>query len=259
MTTNGIASKTSLRFPLTWKAWQESEGRFFSGLGLLSTLVVYAVFSSTSFLIRYNARFPMARLTYSDYVWSGLFHYALQGLWILTAFVLCFGGLSREKANGTGLYTLGLPIRRLRLFLVRALVAATQALVLSLFSSLLIALLSRLIGSQYSLLQSLTFGGLMGVAGLVFVAFGVLLSEVFSGEFTAPVIGLCSVTAVFFAYKSHVLNRWNIFDAMSAANYVDPSSKLLHGLAFVPSACMCVLISLALFTICGVFIHTRDF
>ncbi|WP_263418101.1 hypothetical protein [Terriglobus albidus] len=259
LTTNRIASQASLRLPLTWKSWQESKARFFAGVALLSTLIVYAVFTSSDFLARYNARFPMSPLSYSDYIWSGLFHYALQGLWLLAAFVLCLGGLYREKATGAALYSLGLPARRLHLFGVRALVASVQGLFLALISSVLIALLSRLIGSSYSLFQSLTFGTLMGVAGLVFIAFGLLLSEIFSGEFTAPVLGLCSITAIFFAYKGHVLHRWNIFDTMSAANYVDPSNKLLQNFAFFPSALACVFISLVLFVAGGAIVHTRDF
>ena len=40
--------------------------------------------------------FPDKPLPYSVYVWSGFFHDALQGLWVLAAFVLTFGGL-RER------------------------------------------------------------------------------------------------------------------------------------------------------------------
>jgi len=103
-----------------WKAWRESRGRFFPALVLLASLVVYAVVTSPGFLDRYNTRFPDKTLLYSVYVWTGLFHYALQGLWVLAAFVVALGGLAREKATGVALFTLGLPVGRLRLFLIRA-------------------------------------------------------------------------------------------------------------------------------------------
>jgi ABC-type transport system involved in multi-copper enzyme maturation permease subunit len=249
----------SLSSPLTWKAWQESQGRFFSGLGLLSTIVIYAVFSSPGFLARYNARFPTAPLSYSAYVWSGLFHYALQGLWIFAAVILCFGGLAREKANGVALFTLGLPVRRLYVFAVRALIACIQAVLLGLASSILISSLSPFVNRSYPLAQSLAFGSLMSAAGLVFVALGLLLSELFSGEFTAPVIGLCGFTALFFAYKGHLLYRWNLFDAMSAAGHVDPTNKLLYDFGFLPSTLLCLLLALGIFLVAGMVVRARDF
>ena len=199
-----------------WKAWLESRGRFFAALVLLLSLVSYAVLTSPGFLARYNARFPDKPLLYSVYVWSGLFHYALQGLWVLVVFVVALGGLAREKATGVALYTLGLPVRRLHLFLIRATVAWAESIGLGLASALLIPVLSSAVGESYPLLQSLAFGAWMSVAGMAILAFGLLLSEVFEGEFTAPVVGLCTLTAVFLSYRAHILGGWNVFDVMSA-------------------------------------------
>src|ERR1700748_2590534 len=88
-----------------WKAWRESRARFFCAWVLLTSLVVYAVFTSPGFLNRYNAHFPDKPLLYSVYVWTGLFHYALEGLWILAALVVTLGGLAREKATGVALFS----------------------------------------------------------------------------------------------------------------------------------------------------------
>jgi ABC-type transport system involved in multi-copper enzyme maturation permease subunit len=198
-------------------------------------------------------------MAYSDYVWSGLFHYALQGTWILAAFVLCFGGLAREKATGIALFTLGLPVRRFHLFGVRAIVASVQALILGLASSILISLLSPLIGRSYPLTQTIFFGALMSLGGLVFIALGLLLSELFSGEFTAPVVGSCAFIALFFSYKSHLIRGWNLFDAMSAAGQVDHSTKFLYGFAFVPGLLICLVVALSIFLLTGVVVRVRDF
>jgi hypothetical protein len=65
---------------ILWKAWRESRARFFCAWVLLTSLVVYAVITSPGFLTRYNAHFPDKPLLYSVYVWTGLFHYALEGL-----------------------------------------------------------------------------------------------------------------------------------------------------------------------------------
>ncbi len=243
---------------LVWKAWQESRGRFFSALALLMALVVYAVLTSSGFLARYNVRFPDKPLIYSVYVWSGLFHYALQGLWILAAFVTALGGLAREKATGTALFTLGLPVRRLHLFLIRAGVAWGESIVLGLVSALLIPILSIFVGESYPLLQALAFGALMSTAGLVLLTFGLLTSELFEGEFTAPVVGLCALTAVFLSYKAHTLRSWNVFDVMSATASIDPKTQLLTGSAPWFGLSICLLVSLGLLFVTGTVIRIRD-
>jgi ABC-type transport system involved in multi-copper enzyme maturation permease subunit len=225
---------------------------------LLIALVAYAVFTSPEFLARYNARFPDKPLVYSVYVWSGLFHYALQGLWVLAAFVLALGGLAREKATGTALFMLGLPVRRGRVFLIRAAVAWAEALILGLASALMIPFFSQFVGEYYSLAQAVAFGVLMSTGGLAVLAFGLLLSEIFDGEFTAPVVGICSLSAIFLCYKAHTLRGWNIFDIMSAAAYIDPTTQLLSWAIPWAGMTFCLLISLTLLIAGSAVVRTRD-
>jgi ABC-type transport system involved in multi-copper enzyme maturation permease subunit len=243
---------------LVWKAWRESRGRFFAALALVIALVAYAVFTSPEFLARYNARFPDKPLVYSVYVWSGLFHYALQGLWVLAAFVLTLGGLAREKSTGTALFMLGLPVRRTRLFLIRAAVAWAEALILGLVSALIIPLFSQFVGEYYPLTQAVAFGVLMSVGGLAVLAFGLLLSEIFEGEFTTPVVGLCSLSAIFLGYKAHTLRGWNIFDIMSATAYIDPATQLFTWAIPWVGMAFCLLISLSLLVAAAAVVRTRD-
>lgn len=243
---------------IVWKAWQESRGRFFSASLLLTSLVVYAVLTSPGFLARYNTHFPDKPLLYSAYVWSGLFHYALQGLWVLAAFVVTLGGLAREKATGVALFTLSLPVTRLRFFLIRAALAWAQAIVLGLFSAALIPILSSFVGESYPMAQALAFGALMTTAGLVILAFGLLLSEIFEAEFTAPVAGLCALTAVFLSYKAHTLPGWNVFDVMSASASINPATQLLIAIPW-PGLAACLFISSALLVTAAIAIRFRDF
>lgn len=244
---------------VVWKAWRESRWRFLSALVLLASLVVYAVSSSPGFLARYNARFPDQPLLYSVYVWSGLFHYALQGVWVLAAMVVSLGGLAREKATGVALFTLALPMRRVHLFLIRAGVAWAESIVLGLVSALLIPMLSSLVGERYSTFQALAFGAWMSVAGLVILAFGLLLSEMFEGEFTAPVAGLCALAAVFLGYRAHTLRGWNVFDAMSATGSIAPNTQLLTGALPWGDMGICLLVSCGLLFAAGAVIQKRDF
>ena len=242
-----------------WKAWRESRGRFFSALVLLASLVVYAVLTSPGFLDRYNTRFPDKTLLYSVYVWTGLFHYALQGLWVLAAFVVALGGLAREKATGVALFTLGLPVGRLRLFLIRASVAWAESIAFGLASAILIPVLSAFVGESYPFLQALAFGASMSAAGFVVLAFGLLLSEIFEGEFTSPVVGFCTLTAMFLGYRAHTLHGWNVFDVMSATPSIDPKTQLLTGTFQWLGFDICFLVSSVLLFTTGAVIQARDF
>ncbi|HMF62470.1 MAG TPA: hypothetical protein VK608_00145 [Edaphobacter sp.] len=188
-----------------------------------------------------------------------MFHYALQGLWVLSAFVVALGGLGREKATGVALFTLGLPVTRLHLFLVRAAVAWSESIVLGLVSALLIPILSFFVGESYPFIQALAFGALMSAAGLVILAFGLLLSEIFEGEFTAPVVGLCALTAIFLSYRAHTLRGWNVFDVMSATGCIDPLTQLLTRPLPWLGLAICLSISCDLLFTAGVVIRTRDF
>jgi ABC-type transport system involved in multi-copper enzyme maturation permease subunit len=241
---------------LAWRFWQESRARFAVAFVLLTALVIYGVVTAPGYIGRHNAHFPDKPLLYSVYVWSGFFHYALQGLWVLAAFVLGFGGLARETGAGTALYTLGLPICRSQLFLIRGAIAWAQSIALGVSAALLIPLVSRFAGEWYPLDQAMTFGALMSSAGLVIVTLGLLLSEFFEGEFTTPVVGLCTITTVFFSYKAHILPGWNVFDVMSAADSIDPQTQLLHGRIPWSGLGLCSLISL-LFLITGAILVRR--
>jgi ABC-type transport system involved in multi-copper enzyme maturation permease subunit len=227
LTTKTSIRKRSPEKALLWKAWLESRARFFAALVLLIGTVTYAVLISNSWLARYNLRHPGEPLLYSAFIWSGLFNWLLQGSWILAAFVLGLGGLRREGATGAALFTLGLPIGRSRLMTIRATLLAAECAALALLPSLLIPILSRIVGQSYPTSQALEFGVLMGCAGLVFPCFGLLLSTLFEGEFTAPVLGICIVATVFFGSKQPSLHRWSIFDVMNGASFIDPSTQLL--------------------------------
>ena len=243
---------------LIWRAWQESRGRFFAALVLLVALVIYAVLTSNAYLTGFNSHHPDHPLIYSVYVWSGLFYYALQGLWILCAFILGMGGLARERATGVVLFTLGLPVKRLHLFLIRGAVAWAESILLAVFSALLIPILSSFVGKPYPLIQALMFAVLMSTAGLIFLTFGLLLSEIFEAEFTAPVVGLCAITAIFFSYKAHTILGWSVFDVMSGAAYINPSTQLLTGVVPWPGLSICILVSLGLLWTTVVIIRARD-
>jgi ABC-2 type transport system permease protein len=248
--TDGIA--------LLWKAWMESRGRFFSALALLASIVIYAVITGPEYVMGQHDLHPGRPYFYSSYIWGGLFHYALQGLWVLAAFVITLGGLRREKATGAALFSLGLPVTRLRLFLSRSALACAEAVVLGLVPALLIPIVSPFVGESYPFGQALAFGALMSAAGLVIVAIGLLLSEIFEGEFTAAAVGLCALTTIFLSYKAQTLRGSNLFDVMSATSYVDRTTFLLNGSAPWLGLTVCLLISSILLITASIMIRARD-
>lgn len=249
---------TSTWRALAWRSWRESRTRFAASFVLLTSLVIYGVVTAPGYIARHNAHFPDKPLLYSVYVWSGFFHYALQGLWVLAAFVLTFGGLARETGTGTALFTLGLPVRRSHLFLVRAAVAWVQSIALGVGASLSIPLVSRFAGEWYSLDQAMAFGALMSSAGVAILALGLVLSEIFEGEFTTPVVGLCAITTVFFSYKAHILPGWNVFDVMSAADFIDPRTQLMHSTIPWSGLGLCLMISLLLLMTGAILVRHRE-
>ena len=244
---------------LAWKSWRESRGRFAAAFVLLMTLVIYGVITAPGYIARHDAHFPdMPPMPYSVYVWSGFFHYALQGLWVLAAFVLTFGGLARESGTGTALFTLGLPVHRSLLFLIRAATAWAQAIALGVGAALLIPLASRFVGESYPVGQAMAFGALMSCAGLAILSLGLLLSESFEGEFTAPVVGLCAITTLFFSYKAQVLPGWNVFDVMSGTTCIDPKTQLFHGTTPWAGLAACSCLSLMFLMSATFLVQRRD-
>jgi hypothetical protein len=96
-------------------------------------------------------------------------------------------------------------VKRRHLFLIRAAMATVESIVLAVVSALFYSYPPSW-GKSYPPLQALMFGVLMGAGGLVFLIFGVLLSEIFEAEFTAPVVGLCAITATFLNYKARTFH-----------------------------------------------------
>jgi ABC-type transport system involved in multi-copper enzyme maturation permease subunit len=241
-----------------WKAWQESRSRFLSALVLLASIVIYAVMMGPGDVARQHDLHPDRPYFYSTYIWDGLFHYALQGLWIWAAFVIALGGLRREKATGAASFSLGLPVTRMRLFLSRSALACAEAIVLGIVPALLIPIVSFFVGESYPFGQALAFGALMSAGGLVIVAIGLLLSEMFEGEFTAAAVGLCALTTIFLSYKAETLSGWNVFDVMSATSYVNQTTRLLNGSAPWLDLTLCLFVSIILVSAAGVMVRARD-
>ena len=230
---------------LWYKHWLETRWRFFIGLALLTALSAMVVFTEplTSAAID-NFQDPggmlgeilreqiMISKTYEGYVWVQWFNKNLLFGWILFAILIGVGGVVTESSRGGALFTLSLPVTRRRMLAVRAATGAGELAVLALAPSLLIPLLSLLIGETYGAGEVIVYALLMIAGGIVFFAFSILLSTIFSDKIKPVVVGL---VAVFVLETVSLLVKkfapYSLTGIMSGASYFRTGELPLAGLA----------------------------
>ena len=198
------------------KAWLETRTRFL--VAAIVTVAVCAFFTLAHTWIEngwhrdliehpeYNnpAWFLRAMRDYPFFIYHFVYADFFQKIWVFLAVLLGFGGLSREAAHGTAGFTLSMPISRVRLFAIRALVAVTE-----LFTLAAIALVAIVIGSWLMRLPYPIDHGVLHLAtlfggGLVFLAASLCLAEFVEGENTPVVISLGAVGLLYFVMQPYV-------------------------------------------------------
>jgi ABC-type transport system involved in multi-copper enzyme maturation permease subunit len=218
---------------LWYKAWRETRWRFLAGLLILCALsasvvltqplVAHMQFDMPNLGERMNqmVREMMSVLaTYRGYIWSQWFGKNLISSWALFAVLIGVGGVVTETTRGTALFTLSLPVTRARLLGVRALVGVLELVVLAFVPSLLIPLLSPLIGESYSITETLIYASLTVVGGFAFYSFASLLSSIFADQLKPIVIGVM-VTFILnmLPILGQAFERFSIYTVMSGQSY----------------------------------------
>jgi len=140
---------------------------------------------------------------YPFFIWHFVYAEMFQKIWVIFAVLLGIGGVSREAAHGTAGFTLSLPISRVALFHVRALVAVVELLILNLAALLTIAGCARVAGLSYPLLHGVTHNALMFAGGLVFLTASLCLTEFVEGEYTPALVGLGAVGLLYFVMQPY--------------------------------------------------------
>lgn len=191
---------------LWYKSWLETRWRFLIGLALLMCTAAWIVFLYP----RAAKLLPLASnvdaggeigqqireaadlmRTYRGYVWSQWFS-NLAGLLSIFAVVLGAGGLLSQASRGGALFTLSMPASRNRMLGVRAATGLGELLVLAFVPSLLLPLLSPLVGQSYGIGDALVHSGGMFVQGASLFSATFLLSTVFSDVWRPLLIVLCA-------------------------------------------------------------------
>jgi ABC-2 type transport system permease protein len=181
--------------------------------------------------------------TYRGYVWSQWFRQNLIQMWTLFAVLLASGSVLSQAFGAGTLFTLSLPASRNRLVSVRMLTGLAELLVLAFVPSLLIPLLSPVIGQSYSVADALVHGACLFIAGAAFFSFAFLLSTVF-GDVWRPLLIACASAMLLsvVGQLSPDVARYSIFRVMNGETYFRggglPWAGLLTSIA-VSAAFLC--------------------
>jgi ABC-2 type transport system permease protein len=187
---------------------------------------------------------------YRGYVWSQGFRQNLAQMVTLFAVLLGTGG---PVAGSAALFTLSLPLSRRRLASVRAATGLGELFVLALLPSLLIPLLSPLIGESYGVGAALVHAFCLFVAGGVFFSLAFLLSSVFADLWRPLLIALTIAFALALLELFGDLSQFGLYRVMSADLYFQTGQAPWIGLLASGAA------SAALLSAATVTITNRDF
>jgi hypothetical protein len=178
---------------LWYESWLETRWRFFAGLAVLMCSaagivllwprvvelfpVGYTLQGSGKIGRQIRESVELQR-EYPGYVWSQWFRQNLTNIGTLFAALLGTGGLLSQRSGR--LFLLSLPVSRKRFLGTRAAAGLAELCVLAFVPSLLIPLLSPVVGKTYGLGDVLIHSACFFLAVAVFFSLALLLSTVFS-------------------------------------------------------------------------------
>lgn len=220
---------------LWYKSWLETRWRFLIGLVLLMLSAAGVVLAYPE-VVKLLPLAPKVDVSgeigrqvkesaelmrdYRGYVWSQAFRQNLRQMLTLFAVLLGTGGLISQASGGGALFTLSLPVTRTRLVGIRAATGLAELLVLALVPSLLLPMVSPLVGQTYGVGDALVHSACLFIAGTVFFSLTFLLSSVFSDVWRPALIVLCTATVL--AIVEQVfrdMSRYSLLRVMSAEAY----------------------------------------
>ena len=218
---------------LWYKSWLETRWRFYIGLAILICMATMIVAShplimkmmpaAPRFEGRLGEMVESALSLISDYrgyAWSQWFGKNLLNAWTVFAVLLGIGGLTRESANASALFTLSLPVSRRRQAAVRFATGAVELALLALVPSLFIPLLSPSVGQSYSLADTLVHSLFLVLGGMAVYAGATLLSALMADQWRPLLIALGAAAILgLLGTIFPAVARYSVFRVMSAESY----------------------------------------
>ena len=220
---------------LWYKSWLDTRWRFLTGLALLSILACGIVFEYVQVLRilptvgtppdasglvgrAINEAIALER-TYRGFIWLQWFRQNLMQMGTLFA-ALLGSGSPLSGSSGGALFTLSLPASRTRWLGVRAATGLAEFFVLAVVPSLVIPLLSPVIGQHYSVVDAVVHSTCLFIGGSAFFSLAFLLSTVF-GDLWRPLLIACTAAVMLGLCEQYLfgLSSYGIFGAISAATY----------------------------------------
>jgi hypothetical protein len=158
-----------------------------------------------------------AERTYSGFIWYQWFRQNLMQMGTLFAILLGSGSLLSGPTGGTT-FTLSLPASRNRWLAARTVMGLGELLTLTVVPSLVIPLVSPLIGQHYDVTSAIVHALCLFVVAEMFFSLAVLLSTVYSDTWRpllfasgiAIAIGLCESQIGFYGFF-RVMSGWTYF------------------------------------------------
>jgi ABC-type transport system involved in multi-copper enzyme maturation permease subunit len=159
------------------------------------------------------------RSGYSSYIWQQWFNTALVTLWPIFTLMIGSGGVVSEAANRSCYLTLSLPVTRRRMVVERFAVGVLEMISLAILPSLLLPLLSIILGHHYPLTSTIVYSLLIGVGGMAFFGFAFLLSNIFKSEWYGVVGYVVIFTLGMLSYLIDRTAPFSLFRIMSGESY----------------------------------------
>jgi ABC-2 type transport system permease protein len=193
------------------KAWRESRVRFLAIALTLSALCAFAVLFEP-YIRQHQVPIALRQRdgSYTEYIYNLIYAGTAKGIYALLVIFLGLGGLQRERAHHTAVFTLSLPVSRLRVVGGQIAVGTMELVILALLPAIVIPSLSALSQHSYPLPVALHFSVLWFFGGWIIFAASFLLSVVISGEYTAPVVCYLALVLHTFLAAWHPLAEYRL-------------------------------------------------
>ena len=243
---------------LFFKAWRESRIRF-----LLSAAALAGMCGMFVYLQAEIKSQDGISGSYISYIWRFVYGGYMREFFLVMVLLLGVGGLLRERAYGTAVFTLVLPLHRWQIVAARAIVGVLEVAGLALVPAIIVPASSRVMGASYPISQALMFAVLWTVGGMAVFSMAFLFSATLAGEYSAPVASLVGLLAYSGLVQLPVFRKYpvDLHDIMSGAEmpYFDSNSSLLIGPFPWTVVTVVVLVGLCLLALSGIITRRRDF